>query len=1134
MSFSLFSGTAVQVAALGSAKRIFSVTGTDVSDGKITFTVSLNSGVEGFSGSVILIEYDNTVLAPFEFSPAYKNSSTPQFSGVYVDGAFAGTDNIYSVGYMNQTPEKVTKNTEFFNITFEVISEERANANVEFYCREFLCTSNPEQSITIDDGLQSIASFSGISTLEAPKLKSATLITNGVTLKWDSVNGATDYEILRKTSFTTWVPIGTVSALNTEYTDFNTDSGNTYDYSVRAVNAYGKSTFDANGVSCKFVSKPTDVIVKGDVGGVEISWSKVNGVDKYQIVRRESAEDDWSVVAEPSNAKTSYKDTSVENGKTYEYDVNSVLGSFVTDSISDGAVVTYLTAPTITSVANISEGVELKWDAIDNVAYYVIYRKVVGADKEFSVYQPSVTSSFFVDTDVENGKAYTYSVQAISNYGDESAFTKTGYTITRVPSTVVTNLVAVADGIEITWEARENIDGYNIYRKTEASDWKKVGGAPKGTTTYKDKYVESGHDYFYCVAPCVGSSESARISFFQSVYFLAAPKNVKAVNIKNAIKVTWSASEGATEYQVYRQDGDNVEYAGTVDASKTEYLDYNAFTDGIYSYYVKASSIKGESLDSNKTPGVKRIDCVERVNTKVLYEGVLVTWSVHPFADSYIVCRKNNGVWKRIAETEKHEYIDDGIVSGEAYGYSVIPVVDGYEGGIDEEIVTEFKYLASTTITAKELTADAIKISWDKVNGAKKYEIQRAALNSNGERSGSYGKIATVDAAKLSYSDKNVKAGNGYIYRVYALDGNAKSLASTERKATFLATQSVKALSNAYGGVKITWNSAAGAKNYLIYRKEADGEWVYVKKLSSSKCSYVDKGAENGVKTQYAVKAQNGDDISTYKAKSFTYFASPEVTLANNTSAITVTWDKIGGAKSYYVYRKTSGGDSWKKVATVSKNIYTDRDVKNNKTYFYTVKAYNGDILSAYNTDGWKIKRLSAPALNNIKNTASGIKISWSKVKGASKYIVMRKTSTSGWEEIKTTSSLSFTDKSAKAGKTYTYTVKAISGNYSSTYIASGLKMKSLAIPALSSVKSSKSGVTFKWKEVTGASGYLVYRKTGSGKWEEIAKVTGATKLSYVDKTAKKGKTYYYSVCAYSGSYKSAYNTTGLKIKDKY
>lgn len=1135
MCFSLFSSTAVQVAALGVADKLFTVKSDAVKDGKITFTVSLNGGVEGFGGSVILIEYDNTVLAPLEFSPAYKNSGVQQFNGVYVNGKFAEYDNVYSVGYTNATPEKVSSNTEFFKITFEVIDEERPSTNVSFYCREFFSATNAEQSITVADGLQPIAHLADVATLEIPKPESATLITDGIVFKWKEVIGATEYEIRRKTIVGTWEILGRVSAGNKEYIDYNLESGNTYVYSLKAVNASGMSMFDSTGVSCKYISKPTNVIAQSGIGGVDISWEKANGVDKYQIVRRELGTEEWTVIAEPSILKTSHKDTTVENGKTYEYDVNSVLGSFVTETLDEGQIVTYLTSPAINSVANITEGIELNWEKVENTAYYVVYRKAVGVETEFSQYA-TVTSNTFIDSDVLVGKAYTYSVQAVSNYGDESAFTKTGYTITRVPSTVVTEIVAQADSIKVTWEAVAGVDGYNIYRKTETSEWEKAGGASKLSTTFEDKGAKSGQEYFYCVTPCIGNSESAKVISFISVYYLKAPQNVIAVNTKDAIKVSWSASAGSTEYRVYRNDGNGAELIGTVDAGETEFIDANALQDSVYTYYVKAiNETKGESFNSEITPGVKRIECVEKIKTEILSDGVLISWREHPYADSYIVCRKNNGTWTRIAETVDIEYTDETIVSGEIYGYGVIPVVGEFEGGIDEESVEEFKYLAIPSITDSELTTDSIKIKWSKVAGAKNYKIQRAPLDSDGDRSDSYKTIATVKADKSSYEDENVKAGKGYIYRIYALDGETTSLASSGYKATFLATQSVKSLSNAYGGVKITWSGTSGAKNYRVYRKVSGGDWELIKKASSSTRSYIDKGAENGVKTYYAVKAQNGNSISTYKSKSFTYFASPEVEVSNSTSAITVTWDKIGGAKSYYVYRKAPGDKSWKKVSTVTKNIYTDRDVKNSKYYSYTVKAYNGDIFSAYNTDGWKIKRLSAPKLKSIKNSTSGVTISWSKATGASKYIVMRKGGgSSRWEEIKTTKSTSFTDKTAKAGKIYTYTVKAGYSDYRSTYIADGLKMKRLAKPALSSVKSSKSGITFKWKEVTGASGYYVYRKTGSGDWEQLAKVTGASTKSYVDKTAKKGKTYYYSVRAYSGSYKSAYNTSGLKIKDKY
>ncbi len=1132
MCFSVVSGTLVQVAALGVAEKLFSVKSDPVKDGKVTYTVSLSGGIEGFGGTVIYIEYDETVLSDIEVTPATNTSGTQKFAGYYEQGAVVGYDNVYFVSYMNTTPEAISSNTEFFKVSFTVIDDSRPTTAVNFFCKEFISTKDADQSIDASDGLQLI-NGEEITTLEIPTPKSATLLTNAINFKWEGVVGATQYKIYRMTPTGAWgEPIAVMSSDYTEYTDYNLESGSTYIYSVQAENEWGTTLRNSNGVSCKYISKPVDVVVESGLGGVDISWGKSNGADKYQIVRRELGESEWEVIAERSSAfATNYTDKTVESGKTYEYDVNSVLGSFVTDTMEEGFVVTFLTSPSITSAVNTADGIALEWASVSNAAYYIIYRRIAGYDTELKEYD-AVSTNSYTDYIVDSGKTYTYSVQAVSSYGNASAFTKAGYSVVRVPSTVVTELVAQADNILVSWEAVESVDGYRIYRKAEdADDWELAGNVPKSLTSFEDKGAKSGKTYYYCVTPVIGNSESAKDGSAFSVYYLKAPQNVRAVNTKDYINVSWDASAGATKYYIFREDGSLV---GEVTGDKTQCFDKRAEVDGVYSYYVQAESPMGFSIESKLSAPAKRIECVQKIKTEILSEGIRVNWK-DSGADSYIVCRKNNGEWEALAETTNVDYIDTTMVSGEIYAYSVVAVIDGFEGGIDEDAVKEFKYLKTPSIEEAELTSDSIKVYWTKVDGAKTYELQRALLDSDGDRKTSYETIATVKADKSSYEDDDVKAGQGYIYRIYAVDGEDKSVVSGGCKATFLATQKVKSLANAYGGVKITWSASTGAKNYRIYRKESGGEWVFVKKVSKSTRSYVDKGAKNGVKTYYAVRAQNGDSISTYKSKSFTYFASPKAKVANKTSAITVSWDKISSAKSYYVLRKGPGDKSWKQVAIVTKNIYTDKDVKAGKTYKYTVKAYNGKIFSAYNTDGWSIRRLSAPALKSVKNSASGVTIKWGKVTGASKYIVMRKVKgSSKWEEIKTTKSTSFTDKTAKAGKIYTYTVKAGYGDYRSIYIADGLKIKRLARPTLSSVKSAKKGITFKWKEVTGASGYLVYRKTGSGDWEEIAKVTGSSTVSYVDKTAKKGKTYYYSVRAYSGSYKSAYNTKGLKIKDKY
>ncbi len=1141
MCFSVF-GSAFQASAVGVAEKLFSVKSGAVKNGQVTYTVTLSGGVEGFGGAVILINFDSSVLAPAEegFKPSYTNSGVQQFKGLYVNGISAADPNSYSVAYTNTTPEKVSSNTDFFSITFDVIDDTRPETWVEFKCKEFFSTTNEDQSITIQDGLQTIARISKIVTIESPDTIKATLKTGKIVVEWKEAVGAVEYQLQRKTLDGAWGSEYTpISADRLYYNDvLDLESGKTYMYRIRSVNEDGAtSIYTSLTASCRYVAKPSGIVAINGVGGIDISWTASAGADSYQIMRREFGAEEWELLIErPATLTTAYKDTSAENGKTYEYDVNAVFGGFVTDSLEEGQIVTYLPSPSVTSVSNIADGVELKWEPVENASYYIVYRKIVGVESELSKYDIAI-SNRFVDSIVDAGKAYTYSIKAVNDYS-ESALTKTGYTITRVPATTITDVVPEADYITVYFQQVEGVDGYNIYRKTASSAWVKVGSVTKEFDSFRDNSVLGGDEYYYCAAPFIGNSESEKVSSLNSYYFLKTPQKVGAVNTKDAIQVSWNASIGASEYYVYkRAEGEaSLKLVDTISAGEELcYIDTVVENGEIYYYAVQAISHKGTSYCSEETPATMRIIGVTGLRAERTNDGVYLKWRNHEFADNYIVCRKDSGEWKRIGETAEVDFTDTTVESGKIYTYGIIPVVEEFEGGIDDEQTVQIKYIASPIITSATNYTATVKIEWTKIAGAEKYRVQRVTVDSSGNNSGSYKTIATLSALSTSYKDTDLTAGRTYRYRVFAVWGEDECAAPDSFKHTFLKVPELSSFSNAYGGIKFSWSSVKNAEKYKIMRKESGDDWETIKTVSTSTTSYTDKTAKNGVKYYYAVKAIKGDSESYYESKSFKYFGSPKATVANKTSAITVTWDKISGAKSYYVYRKGPGDSSWKRVAIATKNIYTDKDVKNGKTYKYTVKAYNGDIFSGYNTSGWTIKRLSAPKLKSIKNATSGVTISWAKSTGASKYIVMRKQSgSSKWEEIKTTTSLSFTDKTAKAGKIYTYTVKAAYSDYQSIYIADGLKIKRLARPSLESVKSTKSGVTFKWKEVTGASGYLVYRKTGSGSWEEIAKVTGASTNSYVDKTAKKGKTYYYSVRAYSGSYRSAYNTTGLKIKDKY
>ena len=73
--------------------------------------------------------------------------------------------------------------------------------------------------------------------------------------------------------------------------------------------------------------------------------------------------------------------------------------------------------------------------------------------------------------------------------------------------------------------------------------------------------------------------------------------------------------------------------------------------------------------------------------------------------------------------------------------------------------------------------------------------------------------------------------------------------------------------------------------------------------------------------------------------------------MTNGTNGVTIAWEKVTGAETYRVYRKTSAADSWVQLAEVSDFTYTDETAKSGTTYYYTVRAYAGNNSSRYVSD---------------------------------------------------------------------------------------------------------------------------------------------------------------------------------------
>lgn len=250
-------------------------------------------------------------------------------------------------------------------------------------------------------------------------------------------------------------------------------------------------------------------------------------------------------------------------------------------------------------------------------------------------------------------------------------------------------------------------------------------------------------------------------------------------------------------------------------------------------------------------------------------------------------------------------------------------------------------------------------------------------------------------------------------------------------------------------------------------------------------------------------------------------------------TGIKIEWKSVPGVTGYEVYRKASGESSYTMIKSTTSTSYTDTGVATGKSYTYRVrtyqKVYDVTYYSSYTTSK-SVRCVKTAKSLTLSNTSTGLKLSWTKDSGATGYKIYRKASgDSAYKLLKTVTTNSYTDTTAKRGTTYYYYVRTyvtVSGTKYYAKDCSAKSLRSLGVATLSSIGATSSGVKLEWTKCTGASGYQIYRKAaGESDYTKIATVKGSSTLKYTDSKATAGVKHTYKVRAYytSSSGKNSY-----------
>lgn len=258
------------------------------------------------------------------------------------------------------------------------------------------------------------------------------------------------------------------------------------------------------------------------------------------------------------------------------------------------------------------------------------------------------------------------------------------------------------------------------------------------------------------------------------------PQKVAVASDALSLQISWKGCFGASGYLVYRSENEKGTYKKIGNAKgKTTYYDTDAQYKIKYFYKILpywSSRIVYYGMSSKQGNGIRQ-KVSPAFTISNIYGGIVVHWDRVAGATGYRILRKNDeGIWRPIATVSSGKtisYLDTTAKSNKKYTYSIYAIKDGEKSAYNKEGAS-LVYIASPEIKSLSCTDTGMKISWNTVPGAKKYQLYRKLPS---------GKLRILTTTKkTSFVDKSVKNMGLYTYIVRCVSKDGEKMISGYNK----------------------------------------------------------------------------------------------------------------------------------------------------------------------------------------------------------------------------------------------------------------------------------------------------------------------------------------------------------------
>jgi DNA/RNA endonuclease G (NUC1)/fibronectin type 3 domain-containing protein len=708
----------------------------------------------------------------------------------------------------------------------------------------------------------------------APTGLAATAGTGHVALTWNSVGGATSYNVKRSTSAGTETTIA--SPATNSYDDATAVNGTPYFYVVSAVGAGGEGA-NSSEVTATPLAAPTGLTATPGNAHVVLNWTAVAGATGYNVKRSTSTGAETTLAAPATN---SYDDLTAANGTQYFYVVTATNANG--ESVPSAEVNAMPAAPGILVISQAYGGAgcgtagcsTYKNDYIELFNHGGSPVSVNG----WSVQYAAATGTAWQVTALPNVSiqpgqyllvAESAGANGVNNLPTPDATGTIAMSATAAKVALVNSTTALSGACPASATIIDLV-GYGATANCNEGG----ANAPAPSTTTADVRANGGctdagnnSTDFAAAAPTPRNTASPTHSCSNNPPAITPPANPIATVTQNAapfpVSLTgsddggvynWSATPGtgvSTVTVTNGQGSNTVTYTVTVTAGFTGTATFTAsLTDNVNSPATQAVNI---TVNPPLPPPAPTGLTATAGNAHVQ-----LGWNAVGGAASYNVKRGTapGGPYSTINSPGTNSYDDTTAVNGTTYYYVVSAVGAGGEGANSSEAsaTPQAAPAAPTGLTATPGDSH-VALSWTASPGAATYTVKRGTAPG-----GPYG-TTFPGLVTTSYDDTSAVNGTTYYYVVTATNGFGTSGNSNEASATPMSLVAPTGVAAQVGDstVIINWNAVVGAATYNVKRSATPGG-PYTTVGSPSVTTFSDNTAVNGTTYYYVVAGFSGSE----------------------------------------------------------------------------------------------------------------------------------------------------------------------------------------------------------------------------------------------------------------------------------